>query len=276
MAEASLTARTTLRLLTKTLPASTPQPNPEQQIAGDRVDRGSREHGFPLAPPHPLWVLAGRALLSPVFRLLGRYRASGMANIPAGAAILASNHLSWADPPAIRMALRRHTFYMANDFLFEMPVLGKLLRIFGAFPVERGRFDREAFRMAEERLSMGHLLTVFPEGGTTVTGVLYPFEGGASMLAMRNNVPIVPVAVTGTDILLTMEPKFRLRWVPRRVTVTFGKPIFPQEIDPSLPRRERTDLLTQRVYDAVAEMLPVEYLPAKGDASGSPGQPPSG
>jgi len=216
---------------------------------------------LPLRPPHPLWVLAGRALLGPLMFLLGGLRARGMERVPPGAAILASNHLGWADPPVIRMALRRHTFFMANDFLFQIPVLGWLIRLFGAFPVERGRIDREALRMAEERLARGHLLTVFPEGGTTITGVLYPFEGGVALLAIRNNVPIVPVAVTGTDLLLTVEPKLRIRHVRGGVTVTFGEPIHPEEIDPSLPRRERVDALTRRVYLAVAELLPDRYLP---------------
>ena len=84
------------------------------------------------------------------------------------ACIIAPNHLSWADPPAVRLAVKRRLWFMANDFLFRIPVMGPFIRYFGAFPVRRGVLDRDAIRKAEEHLQAGDLLCVFPEGGTTV------------------------------------------------------------------------------------------------------------
>ena len=197
-----------------------------------------------------------------LYQVLGGFRVAGLENIPpSGGVILAPNHLSWADPPAIYMAARRKCWFMANEFLFRIPVLGKLIPLVGAFPVHRGRLDRDAIRVAEGHLKEQDLLCVFAEGGTTITGTLYPFEGGVALLALRNNVPIVPVAITGTEKLLPMQPPCYPRYARGGVRVRFGKPIHPDEVDPTLPRKERMDQLTYRLYLAVAELLPKEYVP---------------
>lgn len=210
--------------------------------------------------PRRLAIAASRLLLHGLFRLFGGFRVRGLENVPEhGAAILASNHLSWADPPAIRAVIRRSCWFMANHDLFEKPLLAPLIRLYGAFPVRRGTLDRDALRLAEAHLHAGDLLCIFPEGGTTLTGRLYPFEGGVALLAIRNNVPVVPIALTGTDRVLPAD--LRPRFARGGVTVTFGPPIHPDEIDPSLPRRERVDRLTERLYQAIAAMLPPEYLP---------------
>jgi 1-acyl-sn-glycerol-3-phosphate acyltransferase len=224
--------------------------------------------------PRRLLIRGTCLLVRGLFRLFGGFRVSGLEHVPAaGGAILAPNHRSWADPPAMRCVIRRSCWFMGNDFLFRIPVLGKLIPLYGAFPVERGKLDREALRIAEGHLKDGDLVCVFPEGGTTVTGWLFPFEGGVALMALRTGMPIVPVGITGTDKVLPM-----VRPVPRYhrggVTVTFGPPIHPDEIDPSLPRRERVDLLTQRLYEAVAALLPPEYGPQpKGDATAEPARP---
>ncbi|MCC2668031.1 MAG: 1-acyl-sn-glycerol-3-phosphate acyltransferase [Armatimonadetes bacterium] len=206
-----------------------------------------------------------------LYQALGGFRVEGVENIPpTGGVILAPNHLSWADPPAIYMATRRKCWFMANEFLFRIPVLGKLIPIVGAFPVHRGRVDRDAIRIAEQHLKEQDLLCVFPEGGTTITGTLYPFESGVALLSLRTGAPIVPVGITGTDKLLPMQPPHRLHYVRGGVRVRFGKPIHPDEVDPALPRKERMEALTQRLYLAVAALLPPEYLPAELHAPGGP------
>lgn len=202
------------------------------------------------------------------YRLLGGFRVEGAENVPTkGGCIIAPNHLSWADPPAIRLAVKRRLWFMANDFLFQIPVLGSFIRYFNAFPVKRGVLDRDAIRKAEEHLQNGDLLCVFPEGGTTITGRLVPFEGGVALLALRNNVPIVPAGLGGTDRVLPREVTLP-RWAKGGVTIKFGKPIYPSEIDPALPRRERMDALTERLYWAVNDLIPPEYRPNAEDPKG--------
>jgi 1-acyl-sn-glycerol-3-phosphate acyltransferase len=152
---------------------------------------------------------------------------------------------------------------MANDFLFRIPVMGWLLPFYGAFPVIRGRLDREALRRAEQHLEDGDLVCIFPEGGTSITGRLVPFEGGVALLALRRGVPIVPLAVTGTDRVLSSSNPVP-RFARGGVTVRFGPTIDPADIAPDCPRRDRIEAITQRIYDAVASLLPPEYLPEAG------------
>lgn len=210
----------------------------------------------------PLLLAVTRPALRGAFRLLGGCRIRGLENLPAkGGAIVAPNHLSWADPPVIQAAVNRRCWFMANHDLFENPALRWWIPYFGAFPVHRGTLDRDAIRRAEGHLKDGDLICVFPEGGTTITGTLYPFEGGVAMMSLRTEVPIVPVAITGTQRV--MGEDLKLRYAKGGVTVTFGKPISPADLDPGLPRRQRVDELTQQLYDAVAALLPPEYLPAQ-------------
>lgn len=207
-----------------------------------------------------------------LFRACGGIRASGCENLPAGGgAILAPNHRSWADPPAVFLTAGRPCWFMANDFLFRIPILGSLIPEFGAFPVKRGTVDRDTLRTAQEYLQEGHLLCIFPEGGTTVTGTLYhPLEGGVALLAMRNHVPIIPVGITGSDGVLNAKPPYLHRF-RGGVSVTYGKPLVPDELFPDLPRRERMDAITELLWDRIAELLPPDYLPAE-----KPGREPAG
>jgi 1-acyl-sn-glycerol-3-phosphate acyltransferase len=208
-------------------------------------------------------------LFTGLFRILGGYHVRGLENIPkTGGCILAPNHLSWADPPAVRMCIPRRGWFMANDFLFNIPVLGKLIPKFGAFSVKRGVMDRDALKQAEGYLKGGDLLCVFPEGGTSETGRLVPFEGGVSLLALRNDVPIVPVGLSGTDRVMPRDPTFP-RYAKGGITVTYGKAIYPSEIDPTLPRRERMDELTERLYWAVNELLPPNYRAKEDEPKGA-------
>ena len=199
-----------------------------------------------------------------LFQLTGGLRGYGEENIPReGGVILAPNHRSWADPPVIFLTTRRRSWYMANEYLFNIAILGKLIPMVGAFPVRRGAIDRESLRTAEAHLKEGDLLCVFPEGGTTVTGTLfYPLEGGVALLAMRANVPIVPVAITGSDAVLNSKfPYFHHH--RGGVTVTYGKPLYPDQLFQDVPRKERMDLLTELLWDKIAELLPPEYVPAE-------------
>ena len=211
--------------------------------------------------PRRLFIQVSSLIVKGLCRLLGGFRAEGLEHLPeSGAAILASNHLSWADPPAIRAVVRRSCWFMANDFLFRIPLLGRLIPLWGGFPVTRGRVDREALKQAETHLKAGDLLCVFPEGGTSLSGKLVPFEGGVALLALRADVPIIPVALTGTDKVLPIT-KMYPHFARGGVTLRMGPPLHPADIDPSLPRRERVDRLTERLHAAIAALLPPDYLP---------------
>lgn len=216
--------------------------------------------------PNRPFIRLSRFLFRVTYTLLGGAHVEGLELVPAeGAALLCPNHLSWADPPAIQLQLPRTCWFMANDFLFRIPILGKCLPQWGAFPVRRGAVDRQALREAEMHLRSGDLVCVFPEGGTSVTGRLVPFERGPATLALRCNVPVIPCVVLNTDRMLPMRPPYIPRYTPGGVTVRFGPLIRLEEIDPALSRKERIELLTRRMEEAVLAMLPERYHPLPGD-----------
>lgn len=186
------------------------------------------------------------ALLSVVarIRLRGRY------NIPAsGAFIIAANHLSWTDIPLVPLFLRRKVVYMAKEEYFSSR-LRWLVRFLGAFPVKRGEGDRQALRTAEEQLKKGNILIIFPEGTRSKTRTLAKAHAGMGMIALRTGVPVVPVAIWGSEGVLK-------KFAPR-VTISYGEPIVLKPKGTKITR-EDIDNATNEVMVHIAEMLPPAY-----------------
>jgi len=152
--------------------------------------------------------------------LLYGYRAEGLEHVPrTGAFLLAANHKSYVDPPLIGACLPREIRYFAKKELFSVPVLGPMIRHFGAVPVDRAAFDRRAIETALHALRNGHGLLVFPEG-TRIRrpGLAAPREG-IGMLAARTGLPVIPARISGS-----WEPRRRL-WRRIPIVVRFGPPL---------------------------------------------------
>lgn len=128
-----------------------------------------------------------------MFRLEPR----GLENLPKGPAILAANHIHAWDPPALAIVLTRVAAFMAKAELFTYPGLRWLFRGLHAFPVRRGQPDRQAIRRANQYLTQGYLLVMFPEGHRSETGDLQATRKGAAFLARHTKVPVVPVGIVG-------------------------------------------------------------------------------
>jgi len=154
--------------------------------------------------------------------LLGGITVRGAENIPArGPVLLAINHRSYMDPPYLSMITGRQLHLMAKEQLFTIPVFGPYIRAMGAFPVKRGVADRGAIRQAIDELKAGHVLGIFPEGTRADPGTLLPAERGFALIAKQTGIPIVPVALEGTD---KVHPKHAKRLHRAHVTATIGKP----------------------------------------------------
>lgn len=183
-----------------------------------------------------------RAFMSVVFRI----RVEGIENIPPeGAAIICSNHVSWWDPPLIAVVATRKVHFMAKEELFEYPILGFILPRVRAFPVRRGRTDREAIRRAVGVLKSAGVLGLFPEGTRQTSGRLADFTNGAAYLAMKSGAPIVPAAVRGDYRPLS------------KVRVRFGRPIHHEGVAVEKPGGRQAALagLTHRLRDAIGELF---------------------
>jgi 1-acyl-sn-glycerol-3-phosphate acyltransferase len=166
----------------------------------------------------PKLYLFGRGLFRIMFRFLFRWKISGQENIPLDqAAIIAPNHTSFFDPPLAGSAMRRPLNFMAKQELFDVPVLGFLIKRTNAFPVKRGAGDTQALRHAFALLKEGRLLLMFPEGTRSKDGNLGKARAGVGMVSCVAQAPVVPVKIKGTFKMSLFRP----------VQIAYGKPIYP-------------------------------------------------
>lgn len=201
------------------------------------------------------------AVLSPLVwwfcRLAFKIRFYGVENIPReGACIITPNHVTYADPIWITVPIKRRIYYMAWDKPFRIPVLGLLMRMFGAFPVNLDvAADASAQREAIELLRKGRVLVIFPEGGRTRTGKLMPFKMGAFRMAIAHGVPVVPVSIKGAE---TIWPVGQFLPRPGKLTITYHPPIHVERIEEAASRleiKERARQLARETHDVVRSVL---------------------
>jgi len=204
-----------------------------------------------------------RLLVRALFWLLTRWEVVGLERVPRqGPFIVITNHLSIVDPPAIMAALPCRVTALAASKYIRHP-FGLLLGSVDVIFIRRGEVDRTALRKALAVLASGQVLGIAPEGTRSKTGSLQRGKPGAAYLALRANVPILPVVVTGTERVF--RDLLRLR--RPRVRVVIGEPFRL-----TLPEDEKRPLqaLADRMMYRLAELLPPEYRGVYGQGSARP------
>jgi 1-acyl-sn-glycerol-3-phosphate acyltransferase len=206
--------------------------------------------------PGPIYRMVRALLTAPVLGAF-RYRAIDLGNVPtSGPLILAPNHFSNFDHFLVAVLLEREVQFMAKSQLFGPPALTYILSHGGAFPVRRGHHDDEAFKTAHTILDRGGMVLMYAEGGRSRTKQLGTPKPGVGRLALESGVPVVPIAIEGSQHV--RDTKKRLR-VPK-VTVQFGEPIsFPAVEHPS---KEQSQRAAEDVFERVREMY--EALASQG------------
>jgi 1-acyl-sn-glycerol-3-phosphate acyltransferase len=181
----------------------------------------------------PGWRQFSRLILHPGLRLLMRFKWAGKQNIPkTGGIILAPNHLSYADWPAIALFsdgyAHRYPVFMIKSAIFEVKVIGPLMYKFGQLPVYRDRGDAGlVLKQAERALRKGDSVIVYPEGTASRDPDLWPMvaKTGAARLALTTGAPVIPVAQWGAQEVLPYGTK-KLHLFPRKtVQMVAGPPV---------------------------------------------------
>jgi 1-acyl-sn-glycerol-3-phosphate acyltransferase len=145
-----------------------------------------------------IWSI-GRLTIGTATHLVARTRAYGAERVPReGGVVVAANHFSWIDPPALGEACPRTLYMVAKIEAHRVPGLGQLMRSFGALSVRRGESDREAVRLMREVVRHGNALGMFVEGTRQRSGVPGPVQPGAAMVAINEDVPVVCAAIYGS------------------------------------------------------------------------------
>jgi len=174
--------------------------------------------------------------LDALFRVLFSFECEGEENVPAqGPAVVAANHPSYLDPALLSLRVERPIRFMAWDALFRVPLLGSVMRAFGAFPVDvRPGRGREAFARAKALIEQGEVVGLFPEGKRSRTGWMEPaLREGAARLAWETGAPLVPATIAGA---YRAWPYHQTLPRPARIKVRFH-----EAIDPAPWREEPED-----------------------------------
>ena len=172
-----------------------------------------------------------------------------------GPAVFAANHHSHVDTPLLLANLPepwRHKMAIgaAADYFFGNRVTAPLSAlVIGAVPIERTKISRKSADDAAALIADGWSFLIFPEGGRSPDGWGQPFRGGAAYLALRCDVPVVPIHVGGTGRIL---PKGKNRPKPGRTSITFGAPLVPTEDEDSRRFGARIQAAVEQLADEAA------------------------
>jgi len=168
--------------------------------------------------------------MGPVLSFLGRPKVEGLEYVPSsGPAILAGNHLAVADSFYLPLVVRRRITFLAKaEYFTGKGLKGRFTAWFytaaGQVPIDRADAGaaQAALETAERLLNDGKLLGMYPEGTRSPDGRLYKGKSGLARLALETGVPVIPVAMVGTDVV---NPPGSRMWRFGRVEVRFGKPM---------------------------------------------------
>jgi len=180
----------------------------------------------------PAWRMFTVIMFRPLLHVLVRNKWSGRENIPrTGPVIFAPNHMSYADwgtDSLFFYEAGRYPTFMIKASAFKAPFIGKLLVGCGQIPVNRGSADAaKALKQAEQALSEGAAVIVYPEGTATRDPDLWPMVGktGAARLALATGVPVIPIARWGTQDVLPYGSKKAKIWPRQTVRTVAGEPV---------------------------------------------------
>lgn len=179
------------------------------------------------------------------FKLFHRIEVQGLENIPkTGALLIAGNHLSNADPPAIGAfaGLVRDSRFVAKKELFAVPVLGWFFRHCNYIPVDRKRTigDMGALKEVVDALSRGESVIMFPEGTRSKTGKPQKPKSGIGFLVYKTGAPVLPVKIDGT---------FGWPWVGK-IRVKFGTVMHltkDETLEPKMQYKEFANQIMQAI-----------------------------
>jgi 1-acyl-sn-glycerol-3-phosphate acyltransferase len=223
-----------------------PTPAPAQDVTLDAGDGDGKG----------IYFVLKHVLLGPPIKRIFRPKVVGLEHVPRqGPAIIASNHLSYADWLFMPLAVpRRVTFVAKSDYFVGRGLKGMFQRGFfkgtGQVPIDRsgGSASEGALRAGKRVLERGELFGIYPEGTRSYDGRLYKGRTGVARLALETKVPVIPCGVVGTD---KVAPPGKVVASLASPTVTFGEPLDFSRYD----GMEKDRLILRAVTDAIMYRL---------------------
>ena len=197
----------------------------------------------------------GRWLCRAVITICTKRTVEGLEKFPRkGPALVVINHLGDADGPLLVGSVPASLDAMGKVELYDYPILGKMMDWYGIIWLHRGRADKRAIRAALDGMAEGRIIVIAPEGRYSLIGGLEEGQQGAAFLALRAEVPVVPVVVIGTENEHVYGHLKRWRRAP--VTFRVGDAFrLSQQAD----RREAMREGTRQIMESLANLLPESY-----------------
>jgi 1-acyl-sn-glycerol-3-phosphate acyltransferase len=171
--------------------------------------------------------------------------------VEEGPAILAMNHQSFLDPPLAAICCYREIHFLARKTLFDVPLLGPLIRHLNVIGVDRDGTDMSALKTVIRLVKSGGCTIIFPEGTRTRDGNFQPARSGLGLVIAKTLAPVVPIRVFGAFDAFPRSSKF-----PRRTTITLviGEPLRFTRQDLVGESRDVYQQLSNRVMDRIAAL----------------------
>ena len=186
------------------------------------------------------------------FKAFHRFKVYGLDNIPSsGPFILASNHQSFFDPPALGCRLPRNLHYFARDSLFFWP-LGILIRNLNSIPVNRSTLDIKTLKLVLSVLNQGNPLLVFPEGTRSCNDQIQSGKKGIGLLLAKSGVPVVPAKVIGGYKVLGRGMIFPR--IGKQIVIKYGPVVYMKDLDPGKAASNRYEVIAQRVISEITRI----------------------
>jgi 1-acyl-sn-glycerol-3-phosphate acyltransferase len=170
---------------------------------------------------------------------------------PVHGYIIASNHVSFLDPPLVGIAFPENIYYFARKTLFDHPIMGWLLHRMWAIPVDQDKPEMSTLKQIIQLLKDGQKVVIFPEGERTLDGkIKEKGEAGVGMIVEKSNAKVLPVRLFGPEIALPRNSK---KVVRHPVTLVIGEVIHLDDLinHPELDRKARYEAITSRIMSAI-------------------------
>ena len=204
-----------------------------------------------------------KSFLIPLLMLLFRPKVTGLRNVPTnGAAIIASNHLSFSDSIFMPLVVPRNVTFLAKSEYFTSPGLAGFIKkltfiALGQVPIDRsgGKRSEAALLTGLRLLKEGRCIGIYPEGTRSPDGRLYKGRTGIARLAIESGAPIIPVAMFNTA---EIQPTGQVVPKVRRVEMVFGEPIY---LDGDSTDQVLLRTLTNQLMEKIAQLSKQEYVP---------------
>jgi 1-acyl-sn-glycerol-3-phosphate acyltransferase len=213
--------------------------------------------------PRPIRRRLVRWAMDAIWNRYARETVIGRENVPEGPCLFIANHLSNADGYTLQRALRPKQVYFLAGVKLQSTLLTRIgMEAVETIPIRPNTPDVEALKRAVEMLKAGRSVLIFPEGTRSRTGSLLRAKKGAALIARRAKVPVVPVAVYGTERLMPINDQDMSaeRIQPAEITVRIGRPFRVEELTLHVAEGEdERQVLADAMMTKVAELLPESY-----------------